>query len=164
MDLITPSLGLIFWQLVFFLLLVFVLGRFAWKPILNSLREREQSIEDALALAQKTRAEMAELKANNEKLMAEARVERDAILKEARQAAEGLISQARNDAAEAGRRELEKARKAIQDEQAAVVAKMKRDVAAFSLEIAEKVLRKELADRKAQEALVNDLVADARLN
>ncbi len=164
MDLITPSFGLIFWQLVFFLLLVFVLGKFAWKPILASLREREQSIEDALELAQKTRAEMADLKASNEKLMAEARVERDAILKEARQAAEGLIAESRNAAAEAGRRELEKARKAIQDEQAAVVAQMKKDIAALSLQIAEKVLHRELADKKAQEALVTDLVANARLN
>ncbi len=164
MDLITPSLGLIFWQLVFFLLLVFVLGKFAWKPILASLREREQSIEDALELSRKTRAEMAELKASNDQILIEARTERDAIIRQAREAADGLIAQSKADAAEAGRKELDKARKAIQDEQAAVVAQMKKDVAVLALNIAEKVLRKELADKKAQESLVSDLVADARMN
>ncbi|MCY7349561.1 MAG: F0F1 ATP synthase subunit B [Cytophagaceae bacterium] len=164
MELITPNLGLIFWQLVFFLMLVVVLRRFAWKPILTSLNEREQSIQDALDMSRKTRAEMAELKAGNEQLKVEARIERDAILKEARQAAEQMIAQAKNDAAEAGRREIDKARKAIQDEQVAVVAQMKKDIAALSLQIAEKVLRKELSDKKAQEALVSDLVANSRLN
>ncbi|MBC7893445.1 MAG: F0F1 ATP synthase subunit B [Sphingobacteriaceae bacterium] len=164
MDLITPSFGLIFWQLVFFLLLVFVLGKFAWKPILASLREREQSIEDALELSRQTRAEMAELKASNDQILIEARIERDAIIRQAREAADGLIAQSKADAAEAGRKELDKARKAIQDEQAAVVAQMKKDVAILALNIAEKVLRKELADKKAQEALVSDLVADARMN
>lgn len=164
MELITPQLGLIFWQLVFFLLLVVVLRRYAWKPILSSLKEREQSIEDALEMAQKTRTEMAELKAGNEQLKVEARIERDAILKEARQAAEQMIAQAKNDAADAGRKELDKAFKAIQDEQVAVVAQMKKDVAALSLEIAEKVLRRELSDKKAQEALISNLVADSRLN
>lgn len=164
MDLITPSFGLIFWQLVFFLLLVFVLGKFAWKPILASLREREQSIEDALELSRKTRAEMAELKASNDQILIEARIERDAIIRQAREAADGLIAQSKADAAEAGRKELDKARKAIQDEQAAVVAQMKKDVAVLALNIAEKVLRKELADKKAQESLVSDLVADARMN
>jgi len=164
MDLITPSLGLIFWQLVFFLLLVFVLGKFAWKPILASLREREQSIEDALEMSRKTRAEMAELKASNDQILIEARVERDAIIRQAREAADGLIAQSKADAAEAGRKELDKARKAIQDEQAAVVAQMKKDVAVLALNIAEKVLRKELSDKKAQESLVSDLVADARMN
>lgn len=164
MELITPQLGLIVWQLFFFLILVFVLGKFAWKPIIAGLKEREASIQDALDLAAKTRQEMAQLQASNEKLLAEARAERDQIVKSAKETGDKLIADARNAAAEAGKTETEKARKAIQDEKVAAMAQIKKDVATLSLEIAEKILRKELADKPAQEKLVSDLVADARLN
>lgn len=164
MDLITPSFGLIFWQLVFFLLLVIVLGKFAWKPILASLAEREQSIEDAIELAKKTRAEMAQLKADNDKAKAEAIIERDAILKQARQTAEKMIATAKNEAAQEAKAEIEKARKSFRDEQASAVAKLKGETAKIAIEIAEKVLRRELADQASQETLVSEWLKDAKLN
>ncbi|MEA5259417.1 F0F1 ATP synthase subunit B [Arcicella aquatica] len=164
MDLITPGLGLIVWQLVIFGLLYFLLSKFAWKPIIASLQEREQSIEDALSLAAKTRQEMAELKAGNEKLIAEARAERDRVLKEAKDASEAMIVQARAEAQKAGAEEIEKARAAFNQEKVSAVASLRKEAATLSLEIAEKVLRTQLADRGAQEALVNTLLADAKLN
>lgn len=164
MDLITPGLGLIVWQLVIFGLLFFLLSKFAWKPIMASLQEREQSIEDALSLAAKTRQEMAELKAGNEKLIAEARAERDRVLKEAKEASEAMISQAKVEAQKAGAEEIEKARAAFNQEKVAAVASLRKEAASLSLEIAEKVLRNQLADRAAQEALVTSLLADAKLN
>ncbi|MEA5401701.1 F0F1 ATP synthase subunit B [Arcicella sp. DC2W] len=164
MDLITPGLGLIVWQLVIFGLLFFLLSKFAWKPIMASLQEREQSIEDALSLAAKTRQEMAELKAGNEKLIAEARAERDRVLKEAKEASEAMITQAKAEAQKAGAEEIEKARAAFNQEKVAAVASLRKEAASLSLEIAEKVLRNQLADRAAQEALVTSLLADAKLN
>ncbi|MBB6001638.1 F0F1 ATP synthase subunit B [Arcicella rosea] len=164
MDLITPGLGLIVWQLVIFGLLFFLLSKFAWKPIMASLQEREQSIEDALSLAAKTRQEMAELKAGNEKLIAEARAERDRVLKEAKEASEAMITQAKSEAQKAGAEEIEKARAAFNQEKVAAVASLRKEAASLSLEIAEKVLRNQLADRAAQEALVTSLLADAKLN
>ena len=164
MDLITPSFGLIFWQLIFFLLLVFVLGRFAWRPILNSLEEREQSIEDALSLAQQTRQEMSQLKADNDKARAAAMAERDEILRQARETAEKMVNKAKNEAADEARAEIEKARRAFHDEQAAAVAKLKDETAQLALNIAEKVLRRELDDKTAQQALVTDWMKDAKLN
>jgi F-type H+-transporting ATPase subunit b len=164
MDLITPSLGLIVWQLVIFGLLFFLLAKFAWKPIMASLQEREQSIEDALSLAAKTRQEMAELKAGNEKLIAEARAERDRVLKEAKEASDAMITQAKAEAQKAGAEEIEKARAAFNQEKVTAVASLRKEAATLSLEIAEKVLRNQLADRSAQEALVATLLADAKLN
>lgn len=164
MDLITPGLGLIVWQLVIFGLLFFLLSKFAWKPIMASLQEREQSIEDALSLAAKTRQEMAELKAGNEKLIAEARAERDRVLKEAKEASEAMIAQAKAEAQKAGAEEIEKARVAFNQEKVLAVAILRKEAASLSLEIAEKVLRNQLSDRAAQEALVTTLLADAKLN
>jgi len=164
MDLITPGLSLIVWQLVIFGLLFFLLSKFAWKPIMASLQEREQSIEDALSLAAKTRQEMAELKAGNEKLIAEARAERDRVLKEAKEASEAMIAQAKAEAQKAGAEEIEKARAAFNQEKVLAVATLRKEAASLSLEIAEKVLRNQLADRAAQEALVTSLLADAKLN
>lgn len=164
MDLITPSFGLIVWQLIFFLLLVFVLGKFAWRPILNSLDEREKSIEDALSLAQQTRQEMAQLKADNDRAKAEAMLERDSILKQARETAEKMITRAKTEAADEARAEIEKARRAFHDEQAAAVAKLKGETAQLALNIAEKVLRRELDDKAAQQNLVSDWMQEAKLN
>lgn len=164
MDLLTPDIGLLFWQLVVFGLLFFVLSRFAWKPITASLKEREQNIQSALDMAEKTRAEMAKLQADNQKLMAEARAERDVILRGAKETSDRLIAEAREKASEEGKRILEQARESMQTERQALVAQLKTEVVDLSLQIAEKVLRKELSDKKAQEKLVQDLVAEARLN
>lgn len=164
MELITPAAGLIFWQLVFFLLLFFILRRFAWGPILTSLNDREKSIEDALELAQRTRAEMTQLKADNDRAKVEAIAERDAILKQAKATAEQMIAKAKAEAAEEGRHEIEKARRSFQDEQQAAVAKIKSDTAKLAVEIAEKVLRRELSDRSAQEKLVDNWMSEAKMN
>jgi len=164
MDLLTPDLGLLFWQVVVFLGLFFILRAFAWKPITESLSERENNIQSALDLAEKTRLEMTALKADNEKLLAQARVERDAILRGAKEASDKMIADSRDKASAEGQRILEQARESMNNERQALVAQMKKEVVTLSLDIAEKVLRKELSDKSSQEKLVTDLVSNSRLN
>ena len=164
MDLLTPDIGLLFWQVVVFLGLFLILRAFAWKPITASLNERENNIQSALDLAEKTRAEMTALKADNEKLLAQARSEREAILRGAKETADKMVADSREKAEAEGRRILEQARESMQNERQALVTQMKKEVVTLSLDIAEKVLRKELSDKSAQEKLVNDLVSNSRLN
>lgn len=164
MDLLTPDLGLLFWQVVVFLGLFLILRAFAWKPIASSLHERENNIQSALDLAEKTRVEMTALKADNEKLLVQARSEREAILRGAKEIADKMVADSREKAAAEGQRMLEQARESMQNERQALVAQMKKEVVTLSLEIAEKVLRKELSDKSAQEKLVSDLVSNSRLN
>ncbi|MBA4849244.1 F0F1 ATP synthase subunit B [Emticicia sp. BO119] len=164
MELLTPGIGLIFWMLLVFGILVFFLAKFAWKPILGALKEREDSIESALRMAEETRAEMAKLKADNDRIIAEARLERDKIIREAKNASDNMLAEAKDKAVAEGNKIIADAREAIQQEKTAMVAQMKKDVAAFSIEIAEKVLRKELTDKKAQESLVSNLISEAKLN
>lgn len=164
MDLLTPDLGLLFWQVVTFLGLFLILRAFAWKPITDSLNERENNIQSALDLAEKTRVEMAALQAGNEKLLAQARSERDVILRGAKEIADKMVADSRDKAAAEGQRMLEQARESMQNERQALVAQMKKEVVTLSLEIAEKVLRKELSDKSSQEKLVSDLVSNSRLN
>jgi F-type H+-transporting ATPase subunit b len=164
MQLLTPNPGLIFWMIVVFGLLFFILKKFAWSAIIGGLKEREESIASALRMAEETRAEMAKLKSDNEKVLAEARAERDRIIREAKAVADKLVADAKENAVVEGNKIIENAREAIQQEKVAVVAQMKKDVAALSIEIAEKVLRKELSDAKAQQTLVSDLISDAKLN
>lgn len=164
MELLTPDLGLLFWQLVIFGSLFFLLRKYAWGPITQSLKEREDNIQGALDLAQQTRGEMAKLKAENEQILAQARIERDTILRGAKETADKLVTDARDKAAIEGQRMLEQAREAMQNERQALVASMKKEVVNLSIEVAEKVLRRELTDKPAQEKLVQDLVASSRLN
>lgn len=164
MELLTPNIGLIFWQAVIFLTLFFILRKFAWNGILGALKDRENEIDSALRMAEETRAEMAKLKSDNEKLIAEARAEKDKIIKEAKDAANNLITEAKNKATAEGNRIMQDAREAIEQERVAVVDQMRKDVAKLSIEIAEKVLKKELADKKSQEALVSDLLVEAKMN
>ena len=164
MDLLTPDIGLLFWQVVIFLITFLILRAFAWKPITRSLSEREGNIQSALDLAEKTRQEMTALKADNEKLLVQARAEREAILRGAKETADKMVAESRERAEVEGRRVLEQAREAMQNERQALVAQMKKEVVALSLDIAEKVLRKELSDKTSQEKLVNDLVSNSRLN
>lgn len=164
MELLTPNIGLLFWQIVAFGGLFFILRSFAWKPILASLQEREENIQSALDLAEKTRREMAAMKADNEKLLAQARSEREAILRGAKETADKMVADSREKAEAEGKRILEQAREAMQNERQALVTQMKKEVVTLSLDIAEKVLRKELSDKPSQEKLVNDLVSNARLN
>jgi F-type H+-transporting ATPase subunit b len=164
MDLLTPGTGLIIWQAFVFLLLVFLLAKFAWKPILNSLKEREISIQQALDAAEKARAEMARLQANNEKLLQEARNERDKILKEARQNANRLVEEAREEARKSADKIINDARQAIQLEKQAALREVKVQVARFSLQIAEKLLKKNLENDKAQKELVETYLKDLSVN
>ena len=164
MDLITPSVGLIFWTAVVFIILLVLLRSLAWKPILSAVKEREQSIEDALNAAKKAKEEMALLNAQNEKIMKEARAERDAILKEAREMKENIINEAKNSATVEANKLIENAKTAIQNEKVSAMADIKNQVGQLSIEIAEKILTKELSDKSAQEALVNDVIDQVKFN
>ena len=164
MDLLTPDVGLLVWQLVIFGSLFLILRLFAWKPILAGLRERENSIQGALDLAEKTRGEMTKLKSENEQILAQARNERDTILRGAKETADRVIAESRDKAVAEGQRMLEQAREAMQNERQALVASMKKEVVNLSIEVAEKVLRRELADKTSQEKLVQELVSSSRLN
>jgi len=164
MDLVTPNFGLIFWQLVTFLIVMFLLSKFAWKPIMGALRERATSIENALSAAEQAKLEMQGLKAENEKLLAEARMERDRILKEASEAANNLVESAKTKANDEGARMIAQAREAIENEKLAALTEVKNMAAALSVDIAERILRKELSDPKAQQALAEDYIREVTLN
>ncbi|GAA3949930.1 F0F1 ATP synthase subunit B [Hymenobacter algoricola] len=164
MELITPEFGLIFWQLVIFLTVLFLLAKFAWKPILLSLKEREDSIESALRMADQAKLEMQQLKAGNEKLISEARLERDKMMQEASHMANQLIEQAKNKATEEGSRMIMQAREAIQNEKNSALTEVKNTAAKLSIDIAERILRRELADAGSQQQLVDSYLKDVKLN
>ncbi len=163
MELVTPSIGLIVWQTLAFLLLVFLLGKFAWKPVLSAIKERERSIDDALEAAKKAKEEMARLTNENEALLKQARAERDVILKEAKQLKDQIVSDAKASAQAEGAKLIEKAKQEIDSQKTAALAEVKNQVAELSLQIAEKVLSKQLEDQKKQEALVSDLLKEVKL-
>lgn len=164
MELLTPGTGLILWQLIIFVALVFLLSKLAWKPIINSLKEREGSIQSALDTAERARAEMAQLKSDNEKLLKEAREERDKMLKEAREVANRLKDEAATDAKKSADKILSEARAAINVEKEAAMRDVKAQVALFSLEVAEKLMKKNLASDKEQKNLVEGYIKDLKLN
>jgi F-type H+-transporting ATPase subunit b len=164
MELLTPGSGLIFWQAVVFLGLFFLLSKLAWKPILTSLKEREASIQAALDSAEKAKVEMASLKAGNEKLLKEAREERDRILRDARDAANRLHDDAQVTAKQNADRIIEDARAVINTEKQAAMRDVRELVAKFSLEVAEKLIRKNLASDKAQQDLAQGFIKDIKLN
>ncbi len=164
MDLLTPGPGLIIWQLFVFVLLVFLLGKLAWKPILGSLKEREESIQQALDSAEKAKVEMAALKSDNEKLLREAREERDKILRVAREAANRIHDDAQADAKKNADKIIEDAKAIIQTEKNAALRDVKSQVAMFSLEIAEKLIKNNLKDDKAQKELADTFIKDLKLN
>ncbi|MCQ2285207.1 MAG: F0F1 ATP synthase subunit B, partial [Bacteroidales bacterium] len=158
MDLITPQVGLLFWTVLVFAILVFLLAKFAWKPILNMVEERTKNIEDALNSAENAKKEMAGLKAENEQIMKEARAERDKIVKEAREMKDKIIEESKETAKAEADKILVQARKLIEDEKRAAMNELKDQVAALSVEIAEKILMRELSDKKAQSELINDIL------
>ena len=164
MELVKPELGLIFWMALTFLIVLFILKKFAWGPILNAIHEREKSIENSLNLAQQAKAEMEDLKGGNEKLLAEARIERDKILKEAREIKDGMLADAKNKAQSEAERIVADARRNIQAEKLAAVNDLKNQVALISLEIAEKIVRQQLSDDNKQKELVSKLVSEVKLN
>lgn len=164
MDLLIPKLGLFFWAFVIFILLVILLRRMAWKPILSALKAREEGIQASLDEAKNAREEMATLKAENEDLLRQARVERDAMLKEAREMAAKIQAEAKTSAQEEGNRLLEKAREEIRAEKMQALTEVKNQVAKLSIQVAEKVLRQEMKDPKAQSEVVDKLVSELHLN
>lgn len=164
MELLTPGTGLIIWQTIVFLLLVILLAKLAWKPILGALKERETSIQEALDTAEKARLEIAELKADNENLLIEAREERDRMLREARVASNSMIEEAQGEAKKSADKIIQDARVAIGIEKQAALKEIKVQVAMFSLEIAEKLLKNNLSTDKAQKELVETYVADLKVN
>ncbi|MFK7834369.1 MAG: F0F1 ATP synthase subunit B [Winogradskyella sp.] len=164
MDLIKPEFGLIFWSLITFVILLIVLRKFAWKPILGAVEEREEGIKTALASAEGARKEMENLKADNERILQEARNEREAMLKDAREIREQTIAKAETEAQDKANKIIEKAQLAIESEKKAAMAELKSHVAGLSLEIAEKVVRNELSNKDKQLKLVEDMLGEATLN
>ena len=155
MQIVTPEFGLIFWQLVIFLLVLFLLAKFAWKPILVGLKNREDSIEQALRMADQAKLEMQTLKAGNEKLLTDARLERDRIMQEANMMANRHREAEKARATEEADRIIQQAREAIQTEKNAALAEVKNTAAQLSVDIAERILRRELTDQAAQTQLVD---------
>jgi F-type H+-transporting ATPase subunit b len=164
MDLVTPGIGMIFWSTLFFLVLLFVLGKFAWPAILTAVKARNESIRHALEAADRAKEEMAQLKADNEIILAEAKAERDALLREAKAVKDGMIADAKEKASEEAAKLVKNARESIQAEKAAAINDMKTQMASLSVDIAEKILRSKLDSSKAQKELVDKLVNEADLN
>jgi F-type H+-transporting ATPase subunit b len=164
MDLLIPGEGLIIWQLIIFVLLFLLLSQLAWKPIISSLKERERSIQDALDTAEKARLEMSQLRSDNEKLLKEAREERDRILREARDVTNRMKDDAQADAKRTADKIIEDAKAAINIEKQAALKEVKIQVAMFSLDIAEKLMKKNLSTDKAQKDLVDSYVKDLKTN
>mgnify|MGYP001627981365 FL=1 len=164
MDLISPELGLIIWQLIAFAILFFILAKFAWKPILSALDERDSTIEASLNEAEKARLEMENLVADNERLLQEARVERDEILRSANEFASQTMEISKEEAAKVGAKMIEEAKAVIETEKQAALADVKIQVAELSLKVAEKLLRQNLATEASQKELVEEFVKDIKLN
>lgn len=164
MGLVTPDYGLLFWMVLTFLTVMFILKKFAWKPILSSLKEREDSIDEALESAQKARDEMGKLQADNEKILAEARSERNQMLKEAKEIKQSMIDEAKGKAGQEADKIIESARQAIQNEKTAAINEMKENIASLSVQIAEKILKKQLDDPAKQKELMDQYIKDIKLN
>ncbi|PIE50004.1 MAG: ATP synthase F0 subunit B [Flavobacteriales bacterium] len=164
MDLLTPSIGNIFWTAVVFLILLLILSKFAWKPILTAVKEREVSIQDSLNQAQLARKEMESLKAENEHIIREAKAERDAILKEAREMKDKIVGEAKESAKAEGEKMLEQAKLSIQAEKAAAMDDIKNQIGALSVNIAESILGDKLQNNDAQNALVEKMLNQSNLN
>ena len=163
-PLVTPEFGLVFWTTLTFLLLLFLLGKFAWKPIMGAVKTREDNIEKALSSAKEAEIRMQQLTAENEQILKEAREERDFILKEARTAKDTIVGDAKNQAKKEATKIMEEAKKSIEVEKQRAITELKNQVATLSIEISEKILGHELADKNKQQALMDTLVEDVNLN
>ena len=164
MALVTPAIGLVFWTSVVFILLIFILKKFAWKPILDSVDKRNKNIEDALQSAEKAKKEMENLTADNEKILAQAKAQRDLILKEAREMKESLIKDAKEKANLEAEKIMDDTREQIHNQKMKAITELKNQVADLSIEIAEKIIKSELKDKQAQKKLVVDAMQDKDLN
>lgn len=164
MDLLLPGFGLIFWTLLAFIIVFLILKKFAWKPILKSLKERESSISESLATAERVKAEMAQLQSENEALLAKAREERGLLLKEARETRDKIVSEAKEQAKVEGNRMIADAQQAIQQQKMAAITDVKNQIGNLVIEVAEKVLRRELDNTADQEKYIRQLAEEIKLN
>jgi F-type H+-transporting ATPase subunit b len=164
MGFLTPSYGTIFWMLIIFGVVMYILKKFAWKPILKALKDREHSIAEALNSAEKARKEVAKLKASNDQILDEAKKEKDVILKEARNIKDKIIAEAKLQANAETQKGIEFARQQIEAEKESAINDIKKQVAELSVLIAEKVIKKQLENPKDQEELIQNLLKDLKLN
>ncbi len=164
MGLVMPNPGTIFWMLIIFAIVLFILRKFAWVPILTALKAREESIDNALNSAEEARKEVAGLKADNDKIIAEARKEKDIILKEAKELKDKILAEAKEKANLETQKSIEQAREQIQSEKTAAINEIKNQVADLSVLIAEKVIKKELSNPAEQKKMVDGLIDDIKLN
>ena len=164
MDLLNPGPGLLLWTLLAFLIVLFILGKFAWPAIIKGLKEREQGIADSLATAEKVKAEMAQLKSENEALLAKAREERAQLLKEARDTKDKIINEAKEQAKAEANKIMIEAQQAIQQQKMAALTDVKNQVGMLVIEVATKVLRRELDSKGEQESYIKQLAEEVELN
>lgn len=164
MELVKVDLGLLFWMTLTFGTVLFILGKYAWKPIMKMLHEREDSIDKALHAADEAKKEMLKLKAGNEQLLAEAKEERDLLMRDARKVRESIIEEARLKANEEANRIIENARESIQYEKLAAINELKNQIASISIDIAEKLIGQELSDKQKQHELTERLLKDVKIS
>ena len=160
MSLVTPAIGLMFWTCIIFILLVLVLKKFAWKPILSAVDQRNESISNSLLAAEKARDEIASLTSNNEQIIAQAKIDRDALLKEARDMKNEIILHAKDTASKEADKIISSAKEQISNEKMKALTELKNQVAAISIEMAEKVLGSELSNVDAQKDLVSQALKE----
>ena len=164
MDLLLPGFGLLIWTLLAFLIVFFILKKFAWEPILKGLKDRETTIADAISSAEKVKAEMAQLKSENEALLAKAREERAQMLKEARDTKDKIINEAKEQAKVEANKIIADANQAIQQQKMAALTDVKNQVGALVIEVSEKILRRELSNKGDQEKYIKQLAEEVKLN
>jgi ATP synthase F0, B subunit len=163
MNLTSPE-SLLFWNTLIFLILLYILAKYAWKPILSAVKTREENINKALESAEEAKKQMQNLKADNERLLAEARAERDVMLKEAKEIKDKMIAEAKGEAQAEGAKLIAQARQAIESEKKVALAQLKDEVASLSIDIAQRVMQNELSDTKKQTSLINEYLKSATLN
>ena len=164
MELVTPGLGLFFWMVLSFSIVLFLLVKFAWKPILNGLKERENSIDEALQSAQKAREEMSHLKADNEQIIKEAKQQREKLIREAKETREKIVEEAKVEANKEANRIIEKAKTVIQNEKKAAITEIKDQISLISVDIAEKLIKQELSEKNKKDDLINNLLEEIKIN
>ena len=164
MELITPSLGTIFWMTITFFIVLFILRKYAWRTILSYLKERENSIQDALLSADRAKEEMSQLKADNERIIAEAKLERDKIIVEAKELKEDIIKEARHQATEEARKLIDAAKQTIRNEKDLAVNDVKEQIAALSVHIAGKILQRKLTETHEQKDLIEKSIREIKMN
>ncbi len=164
MELLTPELGLFFWTLLAFLIVFFILKKFAWKPILNALNERETGIAESIAAADRVRKEMAQMQNESEKLLAQAREERTTMLREAKETRDRMVNEAKEAAKVEANKIISDAQQQIHQQKMAALTEVKNEIGKLAIEVAEKVLRKQLSTVEAQNAYANQLAEEVKLN